>query len=187
MPRALVPIATGFEEIEAVAVMDVLRRGGVEVVIAGVDSAAPVDGAHGIALGVDTALQDVRGESFDVIVLPGGEPGVTNLLESATVRDALSQHLDAGRMLAAICAAPRILAARGVLAGRRATSHPSVESQVRAGGADYDVRRVVRDGSILTSRGPGTALEFALALLEMLGKADEAARLQRAMLVAPAP
>jgi len=187
MSRALVPIATGFEEVEAVAIVDVLRRGGVDVVLAGVGTTEAVEGAHGIRVGVDVALQDVSGEHFDVVVLPGGEPGVTNLLQSATVQETVSRQLDAGRVLAAICAAPRILAARGALSGRRATSHPSVAGELRAGGADYDTRRVVRDGSILTSRGPGTALEFALELLAMLGHADDAARLRDAMQVAAAP
>ncbi len=186
MPRVLVPLAPGFEEIEAVAVIDVLRRGGVDVVVAGLSGADAVEGSHGIRVGVDAALDDVVHEGFDMLVLPGGEPGVTHLAESALLQETLSRHLAGGRALGAICAAPRILAARGELRGRRATSHPSVETQVRDGGAAYEVRRVVRDGSVVTSRGPGTALEFGLEVLEMLGGSEEAQHLRGAMLVAPA-
>ena len=186
MTRVLVPIAPGFEEIEAITIIDVLRRGGVEVVTAGLSSSEPVEGAHGIRIGVDAALGTVHSQSFDMLVLPGGEPGVTNLAASAALHETLSRHLGAGRALGAICAAPRILASRGELAGRNATSHPSVEAQLREGGALYDgVRRVVRDGTLVTSRGPGTALEFALEVLEMLGHENEARRLRTAMLVAP--
>jgi 4-methyl-5(b-hydroxyethyl)-thiazole monophosphate biosynthesis len=186
MPRVLVPIAPGFEEIEAITIVDVLRRGEVEVVVAGVTEASVVEGSHGIRIGADVALADVRGEHFDMVVLPGGEPGVTNLAASAVVQDVLSRHLAAGGALGAICAAPRIPAARGDLSGRRATSHPSVESQVRDGGARYDAeQRVVRDDGLVTSRGPGTALEFALEVLCVLGQQEHAERLRSAMLVAP--
>jgi 4-methyl-5(b-hydroxyethyl)-thiazole monophosphate biosynthesis len=131
------------------------------------------------------ALADVESEVFDLVVLPGGEPGTTGLAADARLGALLDRHRAAGRSLAAICAAPRVLAARGFLRGLGATSHPSVEGEVRAGGAAYSTERVVRDGQVLTSRGPGTALEFALAALDLLGEAARAADLRRAMLAEP--
>jgi protein deglycase len=186
--RVLVPLAPGFEEIEAVTIVDVLRRGGVEVVVAGLKSAGPVEGAHGIAVRADAALVEVRGRSFDMVVLPGGEPGVTNLSADDAVQALVAERMQAGTPLGAICAAPRILAGGGFLRGRRATSHPSVAAQLKAGGALYEeARRVVRDGALVTSRGPGTAIEFSLEVLEMLGLGARAAELRQAMLVsAPA-
>lgn len=186
MPRVLIPLAPGFEEIEAVSIIDVLRRGDVDVVVAGTTGEASVEGSHALRVGVDVALDDVRDQSFDMIVLPGGEPGVTHLCANHQLETLLARHLAAGRTVGAICAAPRLLAARGDLDGRRATSHPSVADAVRAGGALYDDDdRVVHDGVFLTSRGPGTALEFALRVLELLGHAPQAERLRGAMLVAP--
>ena len=184
MPRVLIPLAPGFEEIEAVTIVDVLRRGRVDVVVAGLRAAGPVEGSHGIAVRADVALAEVRDQSFDMLVLPGGEPGVTNLSADATVQALVAQRMQAGAPLGAICAAPRILAGGGFLRGRRATSHPSVAAQVHAGGARYEeAQRVVRDGALVTSRGPGTALEFSLEVLEMLGLGARAAELRQAMLV----
>lgn len=184
MPRVLVPLAPGFEEIEAVSIIDVLRRGDVDVVVAGTTGAGAVEGSHAVRVGVDVALSDVRDQSFDMIILAGGEPGVTNLSASSELADMLTRHLEGRRPMGAICAAPRLLAARGDLSGRRATSHPSVADAVRAGGALYDdVNRVVCGDDLVTSRGPGTALEFALAVLHVLGREAEAEQLGRAMLV----
>lgn len=186
MPRVLVPLAPGFEEIEAVTIIDVLRRGGVDVTVAGVHGPGSVEGAHGIALGAEAGLATVRDQDFDMLILPGGEPGVTHLAGDAALQALVARRMRAGLGLGAICAAPRILAEAGFLHGRPATSHPSVEAALRAGGARYDdVRRVVRDGALVTSRGPGTALEFALEVLEMLGLGERAGRLRQAMLAAP--
>ena len=187
MPRVLVPLAPGFEEIEAVSIVDVLRRAGVQVVLAAGSGPGLVEGAHGIAVRAEAGLAEVAGQDFDLVVLPGGEPGVTRLGEDAALAALLKRRAEAGEPLAAICAAPRLLARAGWLRGRAATSHPSVAEALRAGGALYDdSRRVVRDGSILTSRGPGTALEFSLAVLELLGLSARVSELRQAMLVAPA-
>lgn len=182
MSRVLVPLARGFEEIEAVTIVDVLRRAEVEVVLAGLDGAGSIEGAHGLRVEAPVALAAVEQESFDMIVLPGGEPGTTHLAADARLSAMLKRHAAASRPLAAICAAPRVLAAQGFLTDHSATSYPSVESQVRAGGARYSTERVVRDGRVLTSRGPGTALDFALAVVEMLGDSSRAAELRRGML-----
>jgi 4-methyl-5(b-hydroxyethyl)-thiazole monophosphate biosynthesis len=122
-----------------------------------------------------------------MLILPGGEPGVTNLSRNAIVRALAARQVREGRLLGAICAAPRLLAEAGLLAGRHVTAHPSVASRLEETGARYDeTRRVVWDGALVTSRGPGTALEFALAVLERLGLGERAAELGRAMLVAAA-
>ena len=179
MPRVLVPLAEGFEEIEAVTLVDVLRRAA---------GTGAVRGSHGIALqadaALDAALQEAEARPFDMVVLPGGEPGTTHLAADARLSALLQRFGREGRPIGAICAAPRLLAAEGLLRGRAATSHPSVEAQVRRGGARYGTERVVRDGELVTSRGPGTALEFALGLLEVLGVGDRAGELRRAMLAA---
>jgi 4-methyl-5(b-hydroxyethyl)-thiazole monophosphate biosynthesis len=127
------------------------------------------------------ALRSKR--AFDLVVLPGGEPGATSLAGDPTLAALLRRRATAAQPIGAICAAPKVLAAAGLLRDRDATSHPSVEAQLRQAGARYSTARVVRDGAIVTSRGPGTALEFALALLELLGLTDRAAEMRAAMLV----
>jgi 4-methyl-5(b-hydroxyethyl)-thiazole monophosphate biosynthesis len=133
-------------------------------------------------VGLDAVLE----APFDALVLPGGEPGTTHLASDARIARLVQRFGDAGRPLAAICAAPRVLAAQGLLRGRAATSHPSVEGKLREAGARYADDRVVRDGKVVTSRGPGTSLEFALDVLELLGLGERATELRRAMLVHPA-
>lgn len=183
MPCVLIPLAPGFEEIEAVTLADVLRRGGASVVLASTTSTTSVEGSHAIRVEADVLLSGVLERDFDLILLPGGEPGTTHLAADAVLCSMIEAQAAAGRALGAICAAPRLLAALGLLRGRRATSHPSVAAALRQAGALYSEDRVVRDGNLLTSRGPGTALEFALAALEMLGETSRAADLGRAMLV----
>lgn len=180
----LVPLAPGFEEIEAVTIIDVLRRAGIEVCVAGLER-GPVRGSHGIELGTDCALDDlVEGDvaRLAMIVLPGGMPGTTNLRNDARVL-ALVRRLEAeGRTVAAICAAPTVLSAAGVLTGRSATAHPSVRGQL-PGTVVLDQPAVVRSGPVVTSQGVGTALEFALALVEDLRGGARARELRAALLV----
>ncbi len=179
--RVLVPLAEGFEEIEAVAIVDVLRRGGVEVVVAGLKP-GKATGSHGIALSTDTSLDAVRAGEFDMIVLPGGMPGTTNLMEDERVIAAVRELHGRGRTTAAVCAAPLVLARAGVISKVAVTSHPSVRARL----GDADVRsepRVIRSGTIVTSQGPGTAIEFALELVRELCGAAKASELAAAMLV----
>ena len=179
--RVLVPLAEGFEEIEAVAIVDVLRRAEVEVVVAGLTPGA-VTGAHGIRMDADAELADVDVESFDMLVLPGGMPGTTHLMEDERVLDAVRRLSAQGKTTAALCAAPMVLARAGVVSGVPVTSHPSVRGKL----ADADVRaepRVIRSGSVVTSQGPGTAIEFALELVRELAGEASAERLAAAMLV----
>jgi len=179
--RILVPLAEGFEEIEAVAIVDVLRRAGLEVTTAGL-SGTRVPGAHGIDVHADVDMDAVEAGSFDVVVLPGGMPGTTNLMADERVLSAVRELHGSGRTTAAICAAPMVLAAAGVVDGVAVTSHPSVRSKL--GAADVrDTPRVIRSGNVVTSQGPGTAIEFALELVRELVSPDKAAELGRAMLV----
>jgi len=169
MKRVVVPLAHGFEEIETVTVVDILRRAGISVTIAGVEGGAPpaaVEGRTGIKLVPDVTIDKVEATDFDMIVLPGGLKGTQTLAKDPRVARLLPLFQEGKRYIAAICAAPTVLAAHGMIAGRKLTSHPSVKEQLT--GAIYDEGRVVIDGRLVTSRGPGTAMEFAMALVEIL-------------------
>jgi 4-methyl-5(b-hydroxyethyl)-thiazole monophosphate biosynthesis len=187
MSRVCVPLAEGFEEIEAVTIVDVLRRGGVEVVTASL-GLPHVRGSHGLQLTADTTLDALLALEpppvWDAVVLPGGQPGSRHLRDDARVLRLLRHQHQAGRRVAAICAAPIALAAAGLLEGRRVTSHPSVADQLD--GTRRVEEPVVSDGRILTSQGVGTALAFALRLVTELEGAPVAERLAAAMLVPPA-
>ncbi len=164
MPRALVPLAEGFEEIEAVTIIDVLRRGGVDVVTAGLESAI-VEGSHKITLISDRLLAHVDPSDFDLIVLPGG-PGTYKLKEDPRIADMLKRHAAAGKLTAAVCAAPLVLSASGLLTDKKVTSYPSVQDQLQV--SEYLAVPVVVDGQIVTGQGPGSAMAFALKLVELL-------------------
>ena len=179
--RVLAPLAGGAEEMETVIIVDVLRRGGLEVVLAGVDGTDPVKCSRGVSLVPDVALADAEGP-FDLIVLPGGADGAKTLAHSETVQALLKRQETEGRHIAAICAAPIALVSAGVGAGKAVTSHPSVKDQVAAHGA-YREERVVVDRKLITSRGPGTAFEFALKLVEELLGADRAEKVAAPMLL----
>jgi 4-methyl-5(b-hydroxyethyl)-thiazole monophosphate biosynthesis len=167
MATVLVPLADGFEEIEAVTVVDVLRRGGVEVTVAGLEP-GPVHGSHGIQLVPDESLDDVLKRDYDMIVLPGGIPGADNLEADERIAALLSRMAEDGRFTTAICAAPKVLAAAGLLEGRRATSFPGFLEPWREKGVELAADAVVRDGRIITSRSAGTAMDFALELVAAL-------------------
>ncbi len=176
MKTALILLATGFEETEAVTIIDVLRRGNVEVISASIGGRL-VHGAHAIEVMADTVLDDVRERLFDAVILPGGMGGTENLLASGDVRALLKKHADQGSIVSAICAAPLVLEKAGLLAGRTATIYPGLEDKLLTL-ARLSADMVVGDGNIITSRGPGTAMEFALHLLERLagkGMADQVA------------
>lgn len=182
MKRVIVPLAPGFEEIEAVAVIDILRRAGIEVVTAGLDGDA-IEGSHGITIAADMELKDVEWSDADALVLPGGMPGSKHLRESARVRDAVASVAGSGRLVAAICAAPTVLVAAGILEGRRATSHPAHRAEMT--GCRYEEAAVVEDGNIITSRGAGTAIEFAAAVVRRLAGEDAARDILARIVYAP--
>ncbi len=172
MSSVLISLAEGFEELEVVAVVDVLRRAGIETVVAGL-AEGPVKASRGTVLVPDAALDAVMEREFDMIVLPGGMPGVKHLRADPRIRRLLERTRAAGRYTAAICAAPTLLADFGMLEGRQATSNPKFKDQVAvAFGVRYREDPVVVDGRLVTSRGPGTAMLFALQLVEtLLGRA----------------
>ena len=183
MSRVLVPLAPGFEEIEAVTIIDVLRRAGVTVDVAGTEP-GPITGSHGITVTPDRSLAGIDADPYDLVALPGGMPGTLNLREHADVRRVVRELAERGRYTTANCAAPTVLKAAGVAEGRALTSHPSVASELA--GATYSEDAVVRDGPVITSRGAGTAIEFALALVETLVDRAMADRLRRQMVAPPA-
>ncbi len=171
MAKVLLPLAQGCEELEAVTIIDLLRRAGIEVVTAGLQPGI-VKASRGTQLVPDTTLDTVLRDEFDMIVLPGGMPGAQHLKEDARIIGLLKKMAEQGKYTAAICAAPAVLAEAGLLAGRRATSYPGFLDKIEVPGMAYLKDAVVKDGKILTSRGPGTAMDFALALIEALsGKA----------------
>ncbi len=180
MKTALVLFAEGSEELEAVSVIDILRRGGVNVTVAGL-AAGPIRGSRGTVLVPDTTLDEAVKHNYDMVVLPGGQPGATNLKSDERVLALLQRMAQQERYVTAICAAPSVLATAGLLDGKRATSFPGAldpfPKVMRQPGA------VVEDGKLITSRGPGTAMDFALTLVERLAgraKRDEVeAGLQR--------
>lgn len=164
--RVLVVLAEGFEEIEAVTPMDILRRAGVEVVVASVGK-LEVKGAHGIVVRADVLIENVE-DLPDAVVLPGGMPGASNLNDSPAVISLLRRMKEKDKIIAAICASPGLaLASSGVLDGKKATCYPGFEKGF--GPKTTFVRdRVVTDGKVITSRGPGTAFEFSLELVRQL-------------------
>lgn len=168
MKRALVPIAEGVEEMEAVIVVDVLRRAKWQVVMAAV-SPQPIRASRGVRLLADCDWPDVNPAEFDVLILPGGAGGTAILAATPSVLDAVRAFHAAGKLIAAICAAPLVLQAAGILAGKRVTCHPGVAADLSATPRLRD--RVVEDGNLITSQGPGTSFEFALAILSRLDPA----------------
>jgi 4-methyl-5(b-hydroxyethyl)-thiazole monophosphate biosynthesis len=177
MPTVLTILADGFEELEAIAPIDLLRRADVEVITASLAENRHVTGRSGVTLYTDTALSLVGPRVFDLIFLPGG-PGVKNLRADPRVAAAVRQHHDAGRWIAAICAAPTVLHDCGLLAGRRYTAHFSVAGELLDILSD---ERIVTDGKITTSRGAGTAVEFGLHLVALLTSGEKAREISKAI------
>jgi len=185
MTRVLVPFAEGSEELEAVTIIDLLRRAKIEVVVAGLNT-GPVRGSRGTMLVPDATLESVQQQPFDMIVLPGGQPGATNLEHDPRVITLLQNLAKAGKFTAAICAAPKVLAVAGLLDGKRATSFPGALDPQQFPGIHLETRAVVRDGNVLTSRGPGTAMDFALALIEVLTGPETREQVERGLVRTPA-
>jgi protein deglycase len=167
MPTVLVPLAQGCEELEAVTIIDLLRRAGITVVSAGLDE-KPVRASRGVTLVPDMTLDQALGGEYDMIALPGGLPGADHLAGDARIIELIRRMAEAGKYTAAICAAPQVLARAGVLEGHAATSFPGAIDIGSMAGIDYREQAVVVDRKVVTSRGPGTAMDFALVLIELL-------------------
>lgn len=166
---------------EAVILVDVLRRAGVDVDLAGL-VAGPCVGSRGIVIEPDGELGDQAEDGFDMIVLPGGGPGTAALRADLRVVDLLRRFAAAGKVTAAICAAPTVLLDAGLLAGRSATCHPAVADELRAAGVSLRDQRVVADGTVITSQSPGTTFEFAYCLVDLLCGSGTSTTLNRGIL-----
>jgi protein deglycase len=180
MPTIIVPIAAGFEEIEACTIIDVLRRAEFNVITAGMESKC-VCGSHDIIIECDHLFENIDFTDVDGLVLPGGMPGSGNLLASQKLRKIITELNQREKCIAAICAAPWVLAEAGVLNDKNATSYPDFAEKLAK--SNYSNRRVVSDGNLITSRGVGTALEFSLTLVEYFKGFDVTKELAEKMLV----
>jgi 4-methyl-5(b-hydroxyethyl)-thiazole monophosphate biosynthesis len=167
MASVLVPLAQGCEELEAVTVIDLLRRAKINVVTAGLDD-QPVRASRGTMLVPDTTLAKALGQDYDMVVLPGGQPGADNLDGDSRVRELLITMANSEKFTAAICAAPKVLANAGLLSGKHATGFPGVLDKMGLADVTLQQDAVVQDGKVITSKGPGTAMDFALTLIENL-------------------
>lgn len=183
--KALLILAPGAEEMETVITADVLRRAKITVVIAGLDSAQAVECSRQVKIVPDTSL-DIAAQQgpYDVIILPGGGGGAKRLSESPKVQQLLQTQEARGQYIAAVCAAPTALLAHGIAKGKQITSHPSVKSALEeSGNYRYTEARVSRDGTVITSRGPGTCFEFALAIVTALVGEEKATEIAKPMIL----
>ncbi|RZC42546.1 DJ-1 [Asbolus verrucosus] len=183
--RALVFLAPGAEEMEAVISIDVLRRGGIDVTVAGLPDSNLVACSRGVNIKPDISISEASSKGpFDVVVLPGGLGGSKALSESKEVGQLIKDQEKAGRWTAAICAAPTALKAHGTYVGKNLTSYPAMEAQLAEGGQyNYKQDAVVVDGNLITSRGPGTAFDFALTIVDKLNGKEKASEVAKAMLL----
>ena len=177
MSNIAICMADGCEEIEALTVVDILRRAGIKIEMLSISDSLTIKGSHGIEFKADHLMTERNSLDYDGIVLPGGMPGTTNLESNTLVQNALKKQFNSGKLIAAICAAPSILGKNGIANGKKVTSYPGFEEAFAK--STYVNDSVVTDGNVITSRGMGTAIDFALAILKYLkGKeaADEMAK-----------
>jgi len=173
----MVPLAEGFEEIEALTIIDVLRRAGIKVDTVGVVSTV-ITGAHRVRVMTDKKLLEIDPDEYDGIVLPGGNPGYINLGRTNKILEILKNFNSSGKLIAAICASPSVLSKAGVLEDKKATIYPGMEKEIPYPRGE----RVVVDGNVITSQGPGTAIEFALTIVENLVGKEKAIQLKKALI-----
>jgi len=169
MKNVLIPIAPGFEEIETITVVDILRRSGARVSTAGIVDGV-IEGSRGVKIIADESINNINSEKFDLMILHGGQPGTDNLKKDPRITTLLNEMYSKKKLIGAICAAPIILEENGLLRKRKRTSHPSVKEILSC--ELYKEERVVVDQNIITSRSPGTAMEFAFKLVEILFGVD---------------
>ena len=165
MPKIIIPISNGFEEIEAISIIDICRRANIEVIIASVENIKTI-GAHNIKIEADCKIEDVKADDFDMIVLPGGLPNAFTLAEDENVQRLLKEFEEKNKKIGAICAAPYALHKAGVL-NQNYTCYPSFEKKIKDDGYQDD-KNVVTDNNVITSRGPATAIDFALEIVKTL-------------------
>ncbi|MEM7623095.1 MAG: DJ-1 family glyoxalase III [Planctomycetota bacterium] len=183
-PSALIIVANGTEEVEAITPADVLNRCGVVVTVAGIGGTS-LRGANGIPLAADKTVEDLAaaGATYDAVVIPGGDSGAREIAGNEPACGLIRRHAEAGRLIASICAAPAlVLAPLGLLDGKPATCYPGYEGEL-GDAVSFTTDRVVESGDVITSRGPGTAMEFALAVGARLAGDDQAAAVREGMLV----
>ncbi len=185
--RVLVPLSPGFEEIEAVTVIDVLRRAGFEVVAAGIHGAEPIRASNGVVVVPDSALADVLHDEWSLVALPGGLTNTANLSEHEPLLGLIRKRFGAGEPVAAICAAPKVLKAAGITTDIELTSHPVVQNDLADAVKRYREDVVVDDHQVVTSRGAGTAMEWALSLVEKLGGRDKRETVEMGLALRPFP
>ena len=176
MSRVGIFLADGFEEIEGLTVVDILRRAGIDISMISINGKKKVTGAHGIALDTDEDIVQCDPDKLDMLVLPGGMPGTRYLGECRPLTELLLQFFREGRKVAAICAAPSVLGGLGILEGKKAACYPGFEDKLK--GAEVVFDQVVRDGNVTTSRGMGTAIPFALDLVSQLVSEEKAQELK---------
>jgi protein deglycase len=179
MAKVYLFLADGFEEIEGLTVVDLLRRAGIDIAMVSITGDIQVTGSHQITTVADALFEEVDYSDADMLVLPGGMPGTINLLEHKGLDQLLRDHASENRKLAAICAAPRVLGIKGLLQGRNATCYPGNEELLQ--GAHVINTSVVNDGNITTSKGMGTAIDFSLSLIKTLKGPEEASRIAQAI------
>ena len=180
MASVLVPLASGCEELEAVTVIDLLVRAGINVVSAGLNK-DPVTCSRGVVIIPDMDLDTALEQDYDMVVLPGGLPGADHLNEDPRIQSLIKRMHENDQYVAAICAAPKVLASAGLLEHKQATSFPGVLDSLNIPGLKYQQKSVVTDGRIITSRGPGTAMDFTLHLIELLVGVDKRLQVESAL------
>jgi len=167
VPRVLIPLAQGCEELEAVTIIDLLRRAEIKVITASLDDKTIV-ASRGTKLLADTTLDQVMHEDFDMVVLPGGLPGADNLNADRRIHQILQRTIEMNQYVAAICAAPKVLVSAGLLKNKKATAYPGVLEAIDDNSFEITGAAIEKDGKVLTSRGPGTAMDFALKIISCL-------------------
>ncbi|MBK5246567.1 MAG: DJ-1/PfpI family protein [Peptostreptococcaceae bacterium] len=176
-----VHLAEGFEEIEAVTILDVLRRGGIQAFFVSMGKEKLVRGTHGILIEADITFETADYASCEMIALPGGMPGTKHLAENEELLTKIKEFYKQGKYLAAVCAAPMVFAEANILNGKNATIYPGMEDYLK--GAKLSTNKVVVDGNIITSRGPGTSIEFALTIVETLMGQTVSDKLRKALVI----
>lgn len=181
MKKAIILLAEGFEEIEALTCVDVLRRGEVDCRICSISSKEDVKGAHGVVVKAEILLQNINEDEYEAIILPGGMPGAVNLRDNEKVIEIVKKFDRENKIIAAICAAPIVLKKAGIIYNRKVTSYPGFEEELQA--YNYSEEIVVQEANLITSRGPATAPYFALKVLENLSGTESVENLKKDMLL----